>query len=152
MIYRLLLFLVINFAGLAIGSIFTKPGAKSEWYRNRKKAPWTPPGWIFGAAWTTVMICFSIYLALLWPEVQNLWLLMGAFVLQWLLNVVWNPVFFFYHKVFAGLMIVSLLTVVIGLMLVGYWSQMHYLSLLLLPYFVWLLVAVSLNGYTWVKK
>lgn len=152
MVYRLLLFLVLNFAALAVGSRYTQKGTQSVWYRNQRKAPWTPPGWMFGVAWTTIMICFAVYMAFLWPKVANLWLLAGLYVLQWLLNAAWAPVFFYYHRVLAGLIIVSLLTLLTGFLLMFYWPQLHLLSLLILPYFLWLLIAVSLNGYVLLKN
>ena len=40
-------------------------GPMTDWYINLNQAPWSPPGWVFGAAWTTIMICFSIYMAYL---------------------------------------------------------------------------------------
>ena len=49
------LFGVLNFVGLAIGGLATGPGVSSDWYAGLDKAPWTPPGWVFGAAWTAVM-------------------------------------------------------------------------------------------------
>ena len=60
-----LLFLMINFGGLAIGSWLMDNGPMTDWYINLNQAPWSPPGWVFGAAWTTIMICFSIYMAYL---------------------------------------------------------------------------------------
>jgi tryptophan-rich sensory protein len=53
MFYRLIIFLALNFAALAIGGLFTSKGVSSDWYAGIAKAPWTPPGWAFGAAWTT---------------------------------------------------------------------------------------------------
>ena len=52
------LFLLLNFGALAIGSYFMNNGPQSNWYLTLNKAPWTPPGWVFGVAWTTIMICF----------------------------------------------------------------------------------------------
>ena len=57
-----LLFLMINFGGLAIGSWLMNNGPMTDWYTNLNQAPWSPPGWVFGIAWTIIMICFSIYL------------------------------------------------------------------------------------------
>jgi tryptophan-rich sensory protein len=54
-----LLFFILNFAALAVGGLFTGSGVSSEWYQNLDKAPWTPPGWVFGAAWPFIMICFG---------------------------------------------------------------------------------------------
>lgn len=71
MYLKIIIFLVINFAALGIGSIFTGSGVPSEWYQSLIKAPWTPPGWMFGAAWTSIMICFSIFMAFAWKNTPN---------------------------------------------------------------------------------
>ena len=44
MVYRLILFLIINFGALAVGGFFTGKGASSDWYSSLAKAPWAPPG------------------------------------------------------------------------------------------------------------
>lgn len=147
MLGRILIFLVINFAALGLGSFFTSDGVSSDWYTNLNKAPWTPPGWVFGAAWTIIMACFAIFMAYAWDKVNNKKLLIGLFSLQWILNVAWNPVFFKYHQMLFGLIVISLLTVLVGYFLFGYKSQLKKVSLLVLPYFLWLLIATSLNGY-----
>ncbi|WP_196893285.1 TspO/MBR family protein [Aureivirga marina] len=152
MILRLILFLILNFGALAIGSFFTSKGVPSDWYLNLNKAPWTPPGWVFGAAWTTIMICFSIYLAFLWPISTNKSLLLSLFVLQWILNVSWNPTFFYFHKVLFGFIIILVLTILIGYFLFNYWNILKTKSILILPYFLWLIVATSLNGYILLKN
>lgn len=152
MTYRLIIFLVINFAALAIGSLFTTKGVSSDWYISMAKAPWTPPGWVFGAAWTTIMICFSVYMAYLWPTAENKNLLIGLFLIQWVFNVGWNPTFFYYHNTLAGLFVISGLTALIGIFLFLYWSELKLKSMLILPYLIWLLIATSLNGYIVLKN
>lgn len=152
MIYRLIIFLLINFAALAIGSYFTSKGVSSDWYEELAKAPWTPPGWFFGFAWTSIMVLFSIYMALLWPEMFHKKLLITLFSLQWVLNVIWNPTFFYFNNMLAGLFIIVMLTLLVGFILFMYWPELKYKSLLLLPYFVWLVIATSLNGYTLLKN
>ena len=114
MLLRILIFLILNFAALGVGGLFTSSGVTSEWYTNLNKAPWTPPGWVFGFAWTTIMIGFSIYLAYLWPQTENKSLLLMLFALQWVLNTGWNPVFFYFHQLLAGLVIIVLLTLLVG--------------------------------------
>lgn len=152
MIYRLLIFLVINFAALGIGGLFTSKGVSSEWYYNLNKAPWTPPGWVFGFAWTTIMICFAFYMAYAWKIVANRNLLIGLFVIQWILNILWNPVFFKFNEVLIGLVIISSLTLLVGYFLFGYISELKLKSLLVLPYFLWLVIATSLNAYILLKN
>lgn len=147
MILRTILFLVINFAALAIGVIFTGKGVPSEWYASLSKAPWTPPGWVFGAAWTTIMICFAIYMAFAYDKVKNTKALIALFSVQWVLNVLWNPVFFYFHQVTAGLFVISALTILIAVFLFRYRTDLKFKSILILPYFIWLLIATSLNAY-----
>ena len=152
MIVRLVIFLIINFGALAIASFITRKGVPSAWYAALNKAPWTPPGWLFGVAWTTIMICFSIYMAYLWPEAENKNLLLTLFILQWILCVGWNLFFFNYHNIIAGMVIISCLTVLIGLFLLLYWPELKLKTVLILPYFIWLLIATSLNGYILFKN
>ncbi len=151
MLTRVILFLILNFGALGIGSLFTSSGVSSDWYQALDKAPWTPPGWVFGFAWTTIMVCFSFYLAYLWPRVEHKQLLIGLFALQWVLNVAWNPLFFYFHQVLLALIVISLLTVLVGYFLFSYWLVLKERSLLILPYFIWLLIASSLNGYIFFK-
>lgn len=152
MIGRIFLFLLINFAALAIGGLATKNGVVSEWYVNLNKAPWTPPGWVFGAAWTFIMIAFSVYLATIWPKVENQKMLLSLFILQWILNVAWNPVFYNLQQTWFGLFLIVSLTILVGLILVKYNTTLKLHSLWLAPYFIWLLIATSLNAYICFKN
>ena len=152
MIYRLIIFFVLNFGALALGGLFTGKGASSDWYAGLAQAPWTPPGWVFGAAWTTIMVCFSIYMAYAWTSVENKPLLLGLYITQLILNISWNPIFFYYHNVLAGLLVISLLTVIVGFFLFYYWSDLRLKSALIIPYFVWLMIATSLNGFIWFRN
>ena len=153
MLLRLVIFLLINFAALGIGGLFTSGGVTSVWYQQMNKAPWTPPGWVFGAAWFSIMICFSIYMATLWQEAPQLHFQIAAmFVLQWILNVGWNPVFFKFHQTTFALFIIIALTILVGIFLFHFLSIQKWNSLLLLPYFIWLLIATSLNAYAVVRN
>ena len=152
MIARLIIFLVINFGALAIGSYFTGPGVSSEWYQNLDKAPWTPLGWVFGAAWTTIMICFSIFLAFLWDKVRDKKFLTWLYVLQLILNISWNPIFFKLQNASLGLVVISALAILVYFFLLISWPKLKAKSLLLLPYVIWITIATSLNAYVWVMN
>ena len=152
MILRVVTFLIVNFGALAIGGIFTNKGVNSNWYQELSKAPWTPPGWVFGFAWTTIMICFSLYIAFLWPKVEDKKILLLLFTLQWILNVTWNPVFFYFQNVSLGLVVILALTFLVGYLLIKNWTTLEYTSILIVPYFLWLLVATSLNAYIFLKN
>ena len=143
---RIVLFLIINFGALGIGTILMNNGPNTDWYVGLEKAPWTPPGWVFGFAWTTIMICFSIYMAKL-VELKNLSNILLLFGIQLILNVSWNYVFFNQHMITLGLINLILLTVLVALFTFKYKKQLKGYTILILPYLFWLIVATSLNGY-----
>ncbi len=141
------LFLITNFAGLYFGSILMNEGPSSAWYLLLNQAPWTPPGWVFGIAWTTIMLCFSFYLASLIRIIDsvNFW---AIYTVQCILNISWNYVFFNLQKTVAGLIIISLLTVVMVFYFYKFQNQqLKYTKYLLSPYILWLFIASSLNLY-----
>jgi tryptophan-rich sensory protein len=152
MFLKVILFLVLNFSALALGGLFTSKGVSSDWYSNLAKAPWTPPGWVFGAAWTSIMICFSFYMAKCWLISEQKRILILLFALQWILNVAWNPLFFYYHNPLISLIVISALTLLVMYFLFGFLPHVKWYSLFILPYFVWLLIATSLNAYILLKN
>ena len=63
------LFLVLNFGALGVGGfLMGSSPAQNTWYFSQNLAPWTPPGWVFGAAWTLIMLLFSVYMTLVWKK------------------------------------------------------------------------------------
>ena len=146
--FALILFasLFINFGLLSFGSLWTDPGTLSEWYESINKAPWTPSGWVFGVSWSTITICLSVLVAILYKIKENKYTsLIG---LSWLLNIMWNPLFFYLHLTSAAAVVIASLIGVIFVLTdrirIDYgWKY----AWLLLPYFVWLNIALSLNLY-----
>lgn len=149
---RFLLFLLLNFAALAVGGLFTGKGVPSAWYTRLNLAPWTPPGWVFGVAWTSIMLAFTVYMGRLWAQVADRKTLIVLFALQWVLNVLWNPLFFYFRLTVPALVdLVGLLVLLAG-MLWYYRTEAGWYSVFLLPYVLWLVVAASLNGWIVVKN
>ena len=147
MFKKIILFLMLNFGALAIGSYFTDGGASSDWYQNLNKAPWTPAGWVFGSAWTSIMICYSVYMAYLIKINRNIKKIILLFSIQLILNVTWNPIFFKFQLIIPGLIAICLLTTLITYLFIYFWKDLKTKTLLLFPYLIWLLIASSLNAY-----
>ncbi|WP_047545587.1 TspO/MBR family protein [Psychroserpens sp. Hel_I_66] len=139
-------FLIINFGALGIGSLLMADGPKGEWYLQLNKAPWTPDGWVFGAAWTLIMIYFSIYMAFLYVK-RPTKKVITLFTLQFVLNVLWNFLFFNQKLIEVALANIVLLTIVVAAMLFTYTKDLKVKSFLILPYLIWLCIATSLNLY-----
>lgn len=147
----IIIFLIINFGALGVGSWLMNNGPQTEWYINLKKAPWTPPGWVFGAAWTFIMICFSIYMAQLYKN-EKTNMIIALFAFQIMLNISWNYVFFNQHYVGLALVIITVLTLLMICFLIGFYTDVQLYSLLLIPYVLWLIIATSLNYYIYANN
>ena len=141
-----ILFIIINFGGLAIGNALMGDGPTGDWYMNLEKAPWTPPGWVFGAAWTLIMLCFSIYLGKLFLENDNSKNRI-VFFIQFFLNVSWNFFFFNQQWVLVSLISITLLTSLLFIYFFKLSKSVNNYKYLLLPYVIWLCIATSLNLY-----
>jgi translocator protein len=145
---HLILFLVINYGGLALGSFLMGNPASNEWYQLQNKAPWTPPGWVFGAAWFSIMLFYSIFLQqLLKISAVNRKSVKWLYGVSVVLNVCWNPLFFVHHWVALGVVILLALFFVLVLLARIALRQKPLLVLLILPYLIWMLIAISLNAY-----
>jgi tryptophan-rich sensory protein len=139
-------FLVINFSALGIGSLFMAEGPQGEWYMQLEKAPWTPEGWVFGAAWTSIMISFSVYMTYLYLQRFTKKILM-LFLIQFILNVSWNFLFFNQQLIDFALINIVLLTFIVAVFQFTYLKEIKAKSLLITPYLIWLCIATSLNVY-----
>ena len=144
---KLFLFFILNFGALALGSYLMGEGPMGSWYTHLNKAPWTPPGWVFGAAWTLVMVCLSIFMnkALQFEALRTgiLWI----YGIQLALNILWNPLFFNLH--WTGLALIEIITLVfvVGFMALKAKPYLPQATWLLTPYVAWLCIAITLNAY-----
>jgi len=144
---KIIIFLLLNFTALAIGGFFTGDGVASEWYYNLNKAPWTPPGWVFGLAWTSIMVCYSFYMAILYRGDDRRNKVITLYTVQLLLNVAWNPLFFYFQNALIALFSILFLTIIIAYFLFSNIKTLRWTSLLISPYVIWLCIATSLNLY-----
>lgn len=148
----LFIFLAINFGGLAIGNFLMNNGPTSDWYLSLNKAPWTPPGWVFGAAWTSIMICFSVYLSKQFTSEKNTNSIAKFLLAEFVLNVSWNYFFFNQQWVFIALIGIIVLTALLFYYFFNLSKKVGNYKYLLLPYMIWLCIATSLNVYILVKN
>ena len=140
------IFLILNFGALAIGSLLMDNGPQTNWYINLNQAPWTPAGWVFGVAWTTIMFCFSVYMAYLY-KLKPTNMVIVLFTIQFVFNVIWNYAFFNQHFIGTGFIIILLLTSIVATFTFLFKKEMGLKTILILPYLIWLCIATSLNGY-----
>lgn len=74
---------------------------------------------------------------------------LGFFLVQWLFNAIWTPLFFGMHRpgfAFAAIVVLWLLLLITLLL---FWQVKKIAGTLLLPYLVWVTIAAVLNFTIW---
>lgn len=152
------LLLLAVVAGIAlVGSLATIPNTDG-WYASVQKAPWSPPNWVFGPAWSVLYLLIALGGWLLWrtgwtPGENNAARpALTLYAVQLGLNALWTPVFFAgYPLVGQGawwgamvIMIVLIVSVVGLIVSSARWSKLA--AWLFVPYLLWLLFASTLNA------
>jgi tryptophan-rich sensory protein len=122
-----------------------------SWYDALKKPTWNPPSWVFGPAWTLLYILMATAAWLVWRE--GGWKRHGRalnlFLLQWLLNALWTPLFFGLHRPGLALIGILALWLAIAATLIAFWRISRPAGLLLVPYLAWVSFASALNFAIW---
>jgi len=121
-------------------------GPRTEWYTNLNQAPWSPPGWVFGIAWSSIMLLFSAFMTYL-IQVDKSKKVLVLFSVQFVLNVFWNYLFFNQHLIILGLLNIIFLTFLMLYFLIAYKYVLKIKRFYVLPYCIWLVLATSLNLY-----
>lgn len=139
-----LIFLTATGAAAATGVIF-KPG---DWYEGLRKPGFTPPKWAFPVVWTLLYLAMALAATRIAGLAAN-GTALALWSLQIALNTLWTPVFFGARRMFAGLVIITLLWLTVAAMLVAFWALDFWAAVLVLPYLAWLSVAAALNLSIW---
>ena len=121
------------------------------WYVSLHKPWWNPPGWLFGPAWTLLYVLMAVAAWLVWREggwkAQGRAL--GLFLVQWLLNKLWTPLFFGLHRPDLAFAEIILLWLAIAATLAAFWRVRKIAGVLLVPYLAWVSFAAVLNFTIW---
>lgn len=114
------------------------------WYASLTKPSFNPPNWIFGPVWSALYIMMGVVLGRLWNEKNQM--LLFVFVSQFIFNLLWSPLFFYYHRIDLALYDIGLLWLSLVCFMVLAWRS-HYrtIFLLFMPYLLWVSFAGILN-------
>jgi translocator protein len=137
---------LIGFMALAaLGGAFFPP---DEWYQSLIKAPWNPPDWVFGPAWSLLYILTG---TAAWVVLRREDEFEGgarvAFCVQWMLNALWTPVFFGLRSPWWALAVIVLLLAAVIWTSIEFARRARTAGWLMLPYVAWVTFALSLNAY-----
>ena len=145
-VFKFLLSITLPFLAGGIGSAFTT-AAIPTWYANLNKPVFTPPGWVFGPAWSILYILMGIAFYLVWSKTnfKGYQTALIFFVVQLVLNALWSILFFGLKQPLYALLEIIVLWVAILLTLIPFYKIDKTAGLLLIPYLAWVTFAAILN-------
>ncbi|MCR5260717.1 MAG: tryptophan-rich sensory protein [Candidatus Gastranaerophilales bacterium] len=111
----------------------------NTFYQNLKKPDITPKPIVFKYVWITLylMMFAALYLVIRKPDsAYKIWGLM-FFAIQFLLNIVWSPVFFVLQNMKLSYVVSILMTVFTALTIFIFSKVSVSSALLLVPYLIW---------------
>lgn len=135
----------ILFLGLFMSRV-SNSGFGNPWFDALSKPDWFPPGWLFGAVWTTLYILIGLAIAHILHArgAQGRKTAITLFVAQLALNLSWTPVFFLAHQVSAALWLIMLILVLAIATTFSFSRIRKAAAWLMVPYLAWLAFATVL--------
>ncbi len=130
--------------GLGLASGLSTVSGGGGWYQELLKPPGNPPSWLFGPVWTVLYLLMGIAAGRLIHRKAS-----GAvtlFVIQFVLNLAWTPVFFGAHAIGWALAIIFGIWGFLALTIRSAEKADHLSALLLIPYLFWIMYATYLNA------
>jgi benzodiazapine receptor len=122
-------------------------GYGNPWFDGLQKPFFMPPGWVFGAAWTTLytLMGFALALILAEPPSDRRRNALVLFFAQLALNYSWSPIFFGAHDIQLALVVIFAMLVLAALAAGQFFRIRPLAGLLMTPYLAWLCFAAALT-------
>ena len=135
---------IITLLVLGIGGALTTVG---PWYWNLRKPSWNPPDWIFGPAWTLILVLAAWAGVLAWTGADPAGRARIAvlYVVNIVFHMAWTPLFFNMRRPDWALVEVPFLWLSVLALMVGLAPFSAAAPWLLLPYLLWVSFAAYLN-------
>ncbi len=139
--------LALCFVASATGGLVST----DDWFAGLAKPSWNPPSWIFGPVWSLLYIQMAIAAWLVWRKggFKAQGRPLGLFLVQWLLNALWTPLFFGMHRPGLAFAEICLLWVALLATVWAFWRVRRAAGVLLMPYLAWVSFAAVLNFTIW---
>ena len=137
--------------GLGTASGLSTVSGGGEWYQSLEKPPGTPPPWLFGPVWTVLYVLMGIAVGRLIHLRANG--TVTLFVIQFVLNLAWTPIFFGAHAIGWALVVIFSIWAFLALTIRSAEKHDPLSAMLLVPYLIWIMYATYLNaGIAWLNR
>lgn len=147
---RLFVSIILCEAAGGIGAVFTAPSIPT-WYATLNKPTFNPPNFLFAPVWTILYFLMGIALFLIWEtkakdKGKRKKAAIQFFFIQLVLNISWSVVFFGFHSILGGVIIIALLWWTILETIRRFTKLNNASGLVLYPYLFWISFAAILNA------
>ena len=119
-----------------------------EWYKGLKKSPLTPPSWVIPIVWAILYVIIIVSGVIYIKNGGNI--KSAGFLYYcgtWILNLMWSPLFFTYHRPDLSFIVIVCLFLLITFTIYEFNKVSTLASYLLIPYLLWVAFASTLNAY-----
>eukprot|EP01119_Soliformovum_irregulare_P007201 TRINITY_DN19597_c0_g1_i1.p1 TRINITY_DN19597_c0_g1~~TRINITY_DN19597_c0_g1_i1.p1 ORF type:complete len:184 (+),score=36.91 TRINITY_DN19597_c0_g1_i1:82-633(+) len=137
--------------GLAVG--YLSNTTIKTWYKDLKKPKFNPPNWIFPPMWTTLyaMMGYSSHLVYRSLAVHPVAvpLALGAYWVQFALNLAWSPIFFRLNNIPLASIEIGGVVAAVAFTTRQFFKVDTNAGLMMLPYLGWVSFASYLTWSIW---
>ena len=139
-----LIFGFVTFSASFIGSIATIT-SKEPWYSSLNKSGLNPPDWVFAPVWTTLYLFMTIAIWSAWHKNYKDLNIIYIYLMHLFFNTTWSIVFFVFHNIFAALINLIIIIGFIIILMIKYKKMSNLSFILMIPYLLWCIYALTLN-------
>ena len=134
---------------LVIGGIISASvnSSLNVWYNSLNKPFLNPPNFVFMPIWTLLYISLAVFIWMIdrQPHTPMVTEAKKLFIWQLILNFLWTPIFFGMQNILAGLIVLLVLDYLVFRLIHVSYHISKTATLIILPYFCWLIFATYLN-------
>ena len=144
---KLAVSILVSLSAGFVGSIFTAKTVDT-WYQSLARPWFAPPGWLISIIWTTLYILMGVSLYMIITQGlgrKDVKAAVSVFGVQLFLNVLWTYMFFGLSSAFYGLVEIIVLWIAIAATIYMFYAINKKSAYLLLPYIVWVTIAMIIN-------
>lgn len=130
-----------------ISGVMSNSGGNNFWFAGLEKPAIYPPPATFGIVWTVLYLLMGVALAMVVTArgAPGRGLAIGVFMVQFLLNLAWSPVFFGMELLVPGFYLLLAIDLAVLVTVVLFYRVRPLAAWLLMPYLAWVLFAAVLN-------
>ena len=125
-----------------------------SWYADITRPNFSPPNWVFGPVWTFLYFTMSAAVWNVWNKVKednkSLGIkIVSVYFFHLLVGASWSFVFFGFHQIFLGFVVIIIIISFILYLMKTYWQISKISTFIMIPYLAWSCYALVLNFSIW---